>query len=118
MFEIIAQQSDSELFQFLKTLDQDVISAAVILIVIGSFGSLIAISITWLEARKKIKLARIQKETVDDLLNRGYSLNEVERLVFGQSGWDKFCGIFGNKGEVEEVKQDFRRPVPPQKHTA
>ena len=45
-------------------------------------------------APKKVKLARLQKETVDDLLSRGYSLEEVERIVFGQSNWDKFCGIF------------------------
>lgn len=118
MFELIAQQSESELLQFIKTLDTDVLSVAVILTVVGTFGSLIVISVTWLESRKKIKLAKIQKETVDDLLNRGYKLEEVERLVFGQSGWEKFCGIFGKKEAPDGLTPDFRHPVPPKKHSA
>lgn len=119
MFELFAQQSNSELLEFLKTVDQELLGAAVILTIIGTFASLIAISVTLIESRKKIKLAKIQKETVDDLLNRGYGLEEVERIVFGQSNWDKFCGMFNQKkADARETRAAYRQPVPPQKHTA
>lgn len=120
MFELLSQQGNSELLEFLKSLDQDLLGVAVILTIIGIFGSVITVSVTLIEARKKVKLARLQKETVDDLLSRGYSLEEVERIVFGQSNWDKFCGIFSQKKNhnAPEARTEYRRPVPPQKQTA
>lgn len=117
MYELLAQQGNSELIEFLKTVDQELLGAAVILTIIGTFASIITITVTLIESRKKIRLAKLQKETVDDLLNRGYGLEEVERIVFGQSNWDKFCGIFSQKknSETREARTTYRHPVPPQK---
>jgi hypothetical protein len=115
-FEILAQSGDASFFGFLQSINPDVMGAVMILAVIGTFVAIISISITLIESRKKITLAKLQKETVSDLLDRGYKLEDVERIVFGQSGWDKFCGIFHQKPREDRAsKTSFRQPVPPNK---
>lgn len=109
--------SDAHFFEFLQSLNPDMVGVCMLLTVIGVFGTIIAVSVTLIESRKRIRLAQIQKETVDDLLNRGYALEDIQKLVHGQSGWDKFCGIFNAKSSDVPVdaQTHYRRPVPPNK---
>ncbi len=116
---LLAQAASSDFWQFMETLDRDVVGACMVLSVIGFFGALIAISCTFIESRKRIRLAKLHKQMVDDLVARGYSPDDIEKVVYQQSGWSKLCGVFAKKasGRSDRDEQGYTSyPTKPVKH--
>ena len=109
-------QSRSEFIEFMSSLDPDTVGVMLILTVIGFFVGSTVVLIVLIEARKSVKLAKIQQEMVEDLVNRGFSPEEIHKLVRGENGWDKFCGLFQRKNK--ESNHGGYRPVPPVKQSA
>lgn len=110
---LIAQAAESDFTTVVQSVDSETLGIALILTVIGVFVTVIAVSITFIESRKKLQLARLQREMIDDLVNRGFKPDEIEKLVHGQTGWDKFCGIFQQR--KSEFSDSFVRPASPVK---
>ena len=93
--------------------DSEFIGVALILTTIGTFGALIAVSITLIHTVKSIWLARISRSMISELLAKGYSPDEVAMLIHGKkkSGfkWLSF-------GKTEMPVSDKSQPVPPVKN--
>ncbi len=101
-------------FDFVQQLDPEALGAAIILSVIGTVGALIAISVTLIEAVKTVMLARLSKSMITELLDKGFTPQEVEQLVNGPKKWSKVKNwmAFGKKQECNAANQ---QPVPPVK---
>ena len=78
-------------------LDGDVLSAAVILGVIGTVVIVVTVVCSVTSMIQNIAATRMAYNMINDLSKRGYSAEEVERLVYG------------DKNLSRKVKQAFRR---------
>ena len=45
--------------------------------------------------QENLTMARMHKEFIQDLLAKGYSAEDVERLVYGGKGWNKVRRAYG-----------------------
>ena len=95
----------------ISRLNPDVIGACLILGVIGSVATIITIVVAVVDTYKSITLAKLSKSMVEDLLARGYSPEEIERLLHGDKAWNKFKRFFAKQRKSAEAY----RPMPPVK---
>ncbi len=96
----------------LSRLDPDIIGACLILGVIGSVGIIITTVVAITDTYKSITMAKISKAMVEDLLARGYSPEEIERLLHGDKAWNKFKRFFAKQ---QSRGREGYRPMPPVK---
>jgi hypothetical protein len=114
----------SEFVEVLRLFDNDLLGVVLVLATIGTFVTLIvsviSISRTW----NNLAQIRMNQSLVKDLLNQGYSVEDIERLVYG--GGQRWGSRF--KQLVQSARSRFSRarnryeyanqPVPPVKQTA
>ena len=81
--------NESSLIELLQTMNPDVLGATLVVGTIFFFMSLIVSVVTVCNTLTHIVALRSNKSLVQDLLSKGYSVDDVERLVYGPSGWKK-----------------------------
>ena len=116
--------AQSDLMEVLQIFDNDLLGAVLVLMTIGTFVtvivSIVSITRTW----NNLSQIRMNQALVKDLLNQGYSVDEIERLVYG--GGPSWSNRF--KRMMQSARESFGKasrryeyannPVPPVKQSA
>lgn len=113
----------SDLFEILNRIDSELIGTAVILTVIGIFITSIVAVVSICRTINNIKTTRMTQEMVSSLLGQGYSIDEIERLVFGGQQWHRRVRRFvqSTRDHLTGARRKSgcrNHPVPPMKQTA
>lgn len=101
--------------ELLNGVDPDMLGVVLLMVVILSFASLIAITVTLIEAIKSVLLARQSRKLIRELLEQGFSPTEVAQLVSDQSRWSKVKNWMRFGREAEIPVATGRYAVPPVK---
>ena len=81
MFSLVAA---SESFQLLERIDPDFLGAIAMVTTIFSFILMITTVVTVCRTYQKVALARMQNQMINELLAKGYSVDEIQQIVLGQ----------------------------------
>lgn len=116
-------QSNSEFIEFLKLFDNDLLGAVLIIGMIGFFVSFIVMVVTIARTWNNIATVRMNQRLVQELLQKGYSVDEIERLAYRGHAWShRFRQLFHSaKSQLANLARRNRyenQPVPPFKQSA
>jgi len=110
----LAQQS--EFFELLQSVDSDFVGVMLILTTIFSFVTVIVFVVTVSRTIQSVLVVRSSQRMVEGLLAKGYSVDEVERLVYGHKGWNAFSRMVGRcRDAIRRNNAPGRHPAPPVK---
>ena len=85
----------SDFVELLQTIDDDMLGVVLIISTVGIFSTLIVTIVTIARTVNNLLLTRMQHSMVKNLLSQGYSIQEVERLAYGNQRWsDRFRHLF------------------------
>ena len=109
--------ASSPIFDLLQSLDPDVLGAALIVGTILFFVSVIVSVVTICTTFTNLAAMKNNRALVEDLLNKGYSVDDVERLVYGQGGLGKLSRALNRsiRSGVSRFKKRPPRTSPPVK---
>ena len=117
---MLAQQSSS-IFSILRDINPEMLGAVMILATIGFFVTSIVTVVTICSTWNNMTALRMHHNLVKDLLSQGYSVEDIERLVYGKQFLGRKFKNFFNKAKKQMFSsgQDFtNRPAPPVKQSA
>ena len=113
----------SEFIEFLELFDNDLLGVVLVLMTIGTFVtvivSIVSITRTW----NQIAHQRMNQAMMKDLLNQGYSVDDVERLVYGAPRWtSRFKQMVKSARDTfsrsRRQREQVNQPLPPVKQPA
>jgi hypothetical protein len=118
--------AESDFIEVLQQIDNDVLGAVMILSTIGFFLTLLVTIVALFRTFNNVMLTRMNHTMVNSLLAKGYSVEEVERLTFGNQRWGyklrnvvrSATGHFGRFKRNRYYASSVNPPVPPRKQTA
>lgn len=116
-------KSNSEFIEFLQLFERDLIGAVFIIATIGAFVSFIVLVVSISRTWNNIALARMNQRLVQDLLAKGYSVEDIERLAYGDHAWSHHLRKMVRSAKNQFANMVNRRtyenqPVPPYKQSA
>jgi hypothetical protein len=104
--------------EILHRIDSGALSVVSILAVIGTFVLAVVVVVCITTTIQRIIAVRESNKLILELLNRGYSAEEIERVVYGNTKFGVKVGrFFRDARNVFRPKKDTRSPVPPVKTT-
>lgn len=113
------QVESSGFMELLQSVDKELLGTVMILGTIGFFVSIIVCVCTISSTITNLRVVKMHNTMVQDLLQKGYSVDDIERLTMGQ-------GIGGQVKKLVRAAtnrinktgyQEGNRPVPPVKQT-
>jgi hypothetical protein len=112
--------------EMLKHIDGDILGAVFVIGTIGIFVSFIVVVVSIARTWNNIAVVRMNQTLVQDLLEKGYTVDDIERLAYGGQNWSrKFRQLFHSaKSQISSLhRRRYRnhyenQPVPPMKQTA
>ncbi len=118
--------AESDFIEVLRQIDDDVLGAVMILSTIGFFLTLLVTIVGVIRTFNNVTLTRMNHNMVSGLLAKGYSVEEVERLTYGNQRWgNKLRNVvrlathrLGRFKRNRYYASGFNPPVPPRKQTA
>lgn len=116
-------KSNSEFIEFLQLFERDLIGAVFIIATVGAFISFIVLVVSITRTWNNLALARMNQRLVQDLLAKGYSVDDIERLAYGGQAWSyqlrKMIGSARDQvANMVNRRTGENQPVPPYKQTA
>ena len=113
-------QSNSEFLEFVKLIDGDVLGVVFIIGTIGFFVSLIVLVVSISRTWNNIVVVRMNQRLVQELLQKGYSVDDIERLAYGGQAWSHcfrkmFHSAKSQFANYVNRNQHENQPVPPYK---
>ncbi|MFK7766877.1 MAG: hypothetical protein AB8B55_06615 [Mariniblastus sp.] len=117
---MLAQQSSSFL-GIIENVNPEMLGAVMILGVIGVFIATIVTVVSICRTVSNISMLRMNHTFVKDLLKQGYSVDDIDRLVYGNQGWGRKLQQFvkNTKRQMSSARNEFsNRPAPPVKQPA
>lgn len=109
---MLAQASSNGFFELLQSLDKDPLAAIFIIGTIGSFVTLFILIGALFSTIRNITTTKMCHSMVKELLEKGYSAEETERLVYGGLPWTKKLSNL-MRSATSRLRQPH--PVPPVK---
>ena len=119
---MLAQSSGPEpIFQLLESIGPEPLAAIMIIGTIGGIAiTIVSITLT-LSTINNITTMRMSQSMVKNLLEKGYSVEDVERLVFGGKPWGrrgkKLIRTARSRWQNQPLDSG-QHPMPPVKQTA
>ncbi|QEG24748.1 hypothetical protein [Mariniblastus fucicola] len=113
---VLAQSAQATQTNFLDRVDPGLLSVAMLVAVIGTFILAVVIVGCVATTIQRAIAIRESNKLIVDLLNRGYSADEIERVVYGNIKFSRKVGKFFRNAR-NAFRQEERSPVPPTKHT-
>lgn len=101
----------------LTRIDGDILGVCMILATIGGFALMITTVAMVADIVKSIAMAKMSKQMIEDLMNKGYSASEIERLVYGEPKWNRVRRMF-SRLRSKAAPTVGNRPMPPVKQHA
>ena len=116
-------QSNSEFLEFLRLIDSDILGVVFIIGTIGFFVSFIVMVVSITRTWNNIATVRMNQRLVQDLLQKGYSVDDIERLAYGGHAWSQRVSkmIQSAKSQLASFVRRNRyenQPAPPYKQSA
>lgn len=118
----------SDFIEILQLFDNDLLGVVLVLTTIGTFVTLIVSVLSIVRTWNNIAQMRMNQSLVKELLNQGYSVDDIERIVYGGQQWGKrFKRLvdtarngFSKVASRREFarRNEFATPVPPVKQSA
>ena len=113
-------QSNSEFLEFLKLIDGDILGVVFIIGTIGLFVSFIVLVASIARTWNNIAMVRMNQRLVKELLEKGYSVDDIERLAYGGQAWSqqfrKICQSAKSRlANYFDRNKYENQPVPPYK---
>ncbi len=114
--------SNSEFLEFVKLIDGDVLGAVFIIGTVGIFVSFIVLVVSIARTWNNIAVVRMNQRLIQELLQKGYSVDEIERLAYGGFAWrQRFRKLFRSAKSqfatyVNRNKYE-NQPMPPYKQS-
>ncbi len=84
MFCLLAQTSEPSVFQLLQRIDPDMLGAMGLVATILTFVLITIVMTTLCRTYQNISLAKLHNQMINELLAKGYSVDEIQQLVSGQ----------------------------------
>ena len=100
----------SSSFELLERIDPDILGAVAILSVIMFFVLLVTSVVTICRTYQNVTLARMQSQMLNDLLAKGYSVDEIQQLIYGHKR-----SVFTRFFDGSRQTYVSQRPAPPVK---
>ena len=112
--------ANSAFIELLQSLDRDVLGAVFIVGTVLFFVTVITSVVTICKTLSNLAAIKSNRTMVEDLLSKGYSVDDVERLVYGQGGFDKLSRVLNRsiRSGVNRIKKRQSRTSPPVKASA
>lgn len=115
--------AQSEFIEFLKLFDDEVLGAVFIIGTIGIFISFITLVVSVTRTWNNIAMVRMNQRLVQELLQKGYSVDDIERLAYGGNVWrQQFRKMIDSaKAQFANLAKRHRHenpPAPPFKQSA
>ncbi len=107
---VLITLADSSLIQLFERVDPDFIGVIGILTVVMAFVFSIVLVVTSARAIQNITLARMHRSMINDLLDRGFAIDEIQQLLNGREK-----GVFARFFDARRPECFSRRPSPPVK---
>ena len=84
MINILAQAVQSETFQIVERIDPDFLGAIAMVTTIMTFVLSIITVVTVCRTYQKVSLAKMQNQMINELLAKGYTVDEIQQLASGK----------------------------------
>ena len=114
--------AQSELFQLLQQIDEEFLGAVLIIGTVGTFITVIVTVVSLARTVNNVMLTRMQHSMVKNLLAQGYSVDDTERLAFGNYRWGHRLRHFVQSAKTRLARvrhpQPTHYPMPPVKQNA
>lgn len=110
----------NDFLEFLSRIDNDFIGVVMILTTVGTFSTIIISVIVVFNTLNNLVATRMNHSLTKSLLAKGYSVDEVERLVHGQPNWSRRIGSVVRRasnelGRLSHRMRGANHPAPPVK---
>ena len=102
--------ASSDLFKLIERTDPELLGAIALISVVLAFALSITMVVTICRTYQNITLAKLQSRMLNDLLAKGYSVGEIQQLVYGQKR-NVLARFFDERREAYVN----HRPAPPVK---
>lgn len=119
---LLAQTQNGGIFELLQSLDKELLGVILIVGTVGIFVTSIVAICTISGAITNLRAMKLHQTMVTDLLQKGYSVDDIERLTMGQGiggQVKKLVRAATNRLSTSGQSPDpANRPVPPVKQHA
>ena len=105
--------AQSEVNSLISRIDGEFLGVICLIVAIFFFVTIIVSIVTFSRYQENVTLARMHNELISQLLEKGHTPDEVERLVYGDNRWNKIRRVF-NRFQKRPVDPSMR-PMPPVK---
>ena len=104
--------SDSTFFRLAERIDPNLLGAIGLISVVLTFIFLVVSTVTFCRTLQSLSLAKMQNQMINELLAKGYSVDEIQQLVTGSRRRNVLFRIF-DRGRQAYIN----RPAAPVKST-
>lgn len=111
---LIAQAAETQT-GILDRIDSSALSALSIITVIGAFALAIVVVGCISTTIQRVVAIRESNRLILELLNRGYSPEDIERVAYGKSKFSKKVGRFFRNARNTFRKEENQKAIPPAK---
>ena len=115
--------AQNEFFQLLQQIDDDFLGVVLIIATVGTFITAIVTVVSLARTVNNVALTRMQHSMVKNLLAQGYSVEDTERLAYGNYRWGHKLRHFVSSAKTRLARmrrhpQPMHYPMPPVKQNA
>lgn len=114
--------AQNDFFELLQHVDQEFLGAILVIATIGIFITTIVTVVTLARTVNNVTTTRMQHSMVKNLLAQGYSVEDTERLAYGNYRWGHKLRHFVHSAKTRLARmrhpQPARYPMPPVKQNA
>ena len=114
--------AQNDFFELLQHIDEEFLGAILVIATVGFFITAIVSVVTLARTVNNVALTRMQHSMVKNLLAQGYSVEDTERLAYGNYRWGHKLRHFihSAKTQLSRGRHPHPRqyPMPPVKQNA
>ena len=115
---MLAYTHQSGLMDLLQSLNSELLGAVMIIGTVGFFLTVIITVVTITNAITNVRVMKLHHSTVKDLLNQGYSADDIERVTLGKNGLGNQFKKLVRAATNRISNYDRNSPAPPVKQNA
>ena len=114
--------AQNDFFELLQQVDEEFLGAILVIATVGIFITAIVTVVALARTVNNVALTRMQHSMVKNLLAQGYSVEDTERLAYGNYRWGHKLRHFVHAAKTRLSRmrhpQHMHYPMPPVKQNA
>ena len=111
--------AQNDFFQLLQQIDEEFLGVVLVIATVGIFVTAIVTVVSLFRTVNNVALTRMQHSMVKNLLAQGYSVEDTERLAYGNFRWGQKLRHFVRSAKTGLARmrhpQPAQYPLPPVK---